>query len=146
MTSSQTFFPSFSSQPTNDEVPTPTTVQNNNVPTSTSDINADIDAAVDDREKRDKSTEKQIVADVNDNDDDDALIVDSLENLKSKVDSEVEVKDFDDEGLGDINHGSEASRYVGLLQLLILPFQVSKLEGVGLDSSASIDFDAASLI
>ena len=144
MTSSQTFFPSFSSQPTNDEVPTPTTVQNNNVPTS--DINADVDVVVDDREKRDKSTEKQIVADVNDNDDDDALIVDSLENLKSKVDSEVEVKDFDDEGLGDINHGSEASRYVGLLQLLILPCQVTKLAGVGLDSSTSIDFDAVSLI
>ncbi len=41
--------------------------------------------------------------------------MDSLENLKSNVDAEAEteteVKDFDDEGLGDINHGSEASRF-----------------------------------
>ena len=71
--------------------------QNNNV-TMSGD-------AMDDREKRDKSTEKQLVAN------EDVLIVDSLENLKSQVDVEVEgVVPEDDEGLGDINHGSEASR------------------------------------
>lgn len=75
--------------------------QNNNV-TMSGD-------AMDDREKRDKSTEKQLVAD--DDSNEDVLIVDSLENLKSQVDVEVEgVVPEDDEGLGDINHGSEASR------------------------------------
>ena len=75
--------------------------QNNNV-TMSGD-------AMDDREKRDKSTEKQLVAD--DDSNEDVLIVDSLENLKSQVDVEVEgVVPEDDEGLGDINHGSETSR------------------------------------
>lgn len=75
--------------------------QNNNVAMSGD--------AMDDREKRDKSTEKQLVAD--DDSNEDVLIVDSLENLKSQVDVEVEgVVPEDDEGLGDINHGSEASR------------------------------------
>ena len=104
-------------------VTTPTSIENNNqfctvIPTTNKNV------ATDDREKRDRSTEKQIVV----VDDDKVMIIaaDSLENLRSNEGPNVEAVDDlkhvdeviidedlaaeDDEGLGDINHGSEASR------------------------------------
>ena len=104
-------------------VTTPTSFENNNqfctVITTTNK-----NVATDDREKRDRSTEKQIVV----VDDEKVMIIaaDSLENLRSNEGQNVEAVDDlkhvdevivdedlaaeDDEGLGDINHGSEASR------------------------------------
>ena len=105
-------------------VTSPTSMENNNqfctVITSKNNV------ATEDREKRDRSTEKQIVV----AEDEKTLIIaaDSLENLRSNGGESVEAVDDlkhvdevivdqdlaaeDDEGLGDINHGSEASRYL----------------------------------
>lgn len=106
---------------------TPTSSQNNNqfpiglTTTSTTD-----GVPVDDREKRDQSTEKHI--DIHDDDDEKHLVdihddddvtkvlstPDSLEDLRTadeddnKNPNEAGEEEYD-EGLGDINHGSEAS-------------------------------------
>jgi hypothetical protein len=102
----------------NGDVLTPTTAINNNL---AGDNNKNVDLGdnnknnVDvDREKRDRSTEKQSLVVV---DNGDVLIVesDSLENLKAAEaghEAADEAAAEDDEGLGDINHGSEASRFV----------------------------------
>jgi hypothetical protein len=107
---------------------TPTSVENNNqfcnVITTTNKSCEVITTTnkscivTDDREKRDRSTEKQT-------DDEKVLVIaaDSLENLRlNDVEAIVDLKHVDeviidqdlaaedDEGLGDINHGSEASR------------------------------------
>ena len=99
-----------------DTATTPTSVANNNIDAqSTNDVISVV--TVDEREKRDRSTEKQLIIS-----EDEILIIaaDSLENLRSgevaadlKNEEEVIMADLateDDEGLGDINHGSEASR------------------------------------
>ena len=91
---------------------TPTSIANNNIDTPLTNEVIKV-VAIDEREKRDRSTEKQLIIG-----EDEIIIIaaDSLENLRSdevaadlKNEEEVIMAE-DDEGLGDINHGSEASR------------------------------------